>query len=127
MDGYALTVFANAAIPQKIALVILAAAVPAILVAAALELRRPGSGPWRGLIGAARQVGPLLGLFVGAVTSYHMGRTIQRVPFEPTAKQLAPGILEVSALVGLGALVGLLACAVLCLLGLARSNSRQAI
>jgi hypothetical protein len=124
MDGYALTVFANAAVPQKIVLILLAAAVPAILVAAALELRRPGSGPWRALIGAARSIGPLLGLFVGAVTSYHMGRTIQRAPFEPTAKQLAPGILEVSALIGLGALVGLVACAVLCLLGLARSSSR---
>lgn len=124
MDGHALTVFANAAIPQKIVLILLAAAVPAILVAAALELRRPNSGPWRGLIGASRTVGPLLGLFVGTLTSFHMGRTIQRVSFDPTAKQLAPGILEVSALVGLGALVGLLACAVLCLLGLARSSSR---
>jgi hypothetical protein len=119
-----LSVFANAAVPQKITLAILVAAVPAILLAAALEWRRPGSGPWRGLIGAARSVGPPLGLFVGAVTSFHMGRTIQRVPFEPTAKQLAPGILEVSALIGFGALVGLVACAVLCLLGLARSSSR---
>ena len=125
MFGPALvTVFANAAIPQKIVLVILAAAVPGILVAAALELRRPGGGPWRGLIGAARSVGPLLGLFVGALNGFHMGRTIQRVPFDPTAKQLAPGILEVSALIGLGALVGLLACAILCLLGMARPSSR---
>jgi hypothetical protein len=118
------SVFANAAVPQKIVLILLAVAVPAILVAAALELRRPRSGPWRSLIGAARTVGPLLGLFVGALNAFHMGRTIQRVPFEPTAKQLAPGILEVSTLIGLGALVGLLACAVLCLLGLARSSSR---
>jgi hypothetical protein len=119
-----LSVFANAAVPQKIVLFLLVAAVPAILVAAALELRRPGSGPWRGLIGAARSVGPLLGLFVGGLNGFHMGRTIQRMPFDPTAKQLAPGILEVSALIGLGALVGLLACAVLCLLGMARSSSR---
>jgi hypothetical protein len=120
-----LSVFANAAVPQKIVLAILSAAAPAILVAAALELRRPRSGPWRGLIGAARSVGPLLGLFVGAVTTYHMGRTIQLVPFEPTVKQLAPGILEVSTLIGLGALVGLLACAVLCLLGFATSSGRE--
>jgi hypothetical protein len=124
MDGALAAVFANAAVPQKIVLVILAAAVPLILVAAALELRRPGSGPWRGLIVAARSVGPLLGLFVGALNAFHMGRTIQRVPFEVTAKQLAPGILEVSTLIGLGALVGLLACAALCLLGVARSSSR---
>jgi hypothetical protein len=115
MDGQALTVFANAAVPQKIVLFLLAAAVPTILVAAALDLRRPNAGPWRGLIGAARTVGPLLGLLVGAMNAFHMGRTIQRVPFEVTAKQLAPGILEVSALIGLGALVGLLACAALCL------------
>ena len=121
MDGYALTVFANAAVPQKIVLIILAAAIPITLVAAALELRRPNSGPWRSLIGVVRSVGPMLGLFVGALNAFHMGRTIQRVPFEVTAKQLAPGILEVSALIGLGALAGLAACATFCLLGFATS------
>jgi hypothetical protein len=105
-----MSVIANAAVPQKIVLILLAAAVPLILVAAALELRRPNSGPWRGLIGCLRSLGPMLGLFVGALTSFHMGRTILRVPFDPTAKQLAPGILEVSTLVGLGALVGIVAC-----------------
>lgn len=121
MDGAVLTVFANAAVPQKIVIVILAAALPGILAAVALDLRSPRAGPWRGLIGAARTVGPLLGLFVGALNAFHMGRTIQRIPFDATAKQLAPGILEVSTLIGLGALVGLLACAALCLLGSATS------
>ncbi len=124
MDGHALMVFANAAVPQKIVLAFLAAAVPLVLVAAALELRRPNAGPWRGLIGCLRSVGPMLGLFVGALTSFHMGRTIQRVSFEPTAKQLAPGILEVSALIGLGALVGLVACAALWAIGAATSAGR---
>jgi hypothetical protein len=110
-DPATLSVFANAALPQKIVLVLLAAAVPAVLVAAALELRRPGAGPWRGLIGCVRLVAPLLGLLVGAMTSCHIGRTIQRLPFDVTAKQLAPGVLEVSALIGFGALAGLVAAA----------------
>jgi hypothetical protein len=118
-----MSVFANAAVPQKIVLVVMAAAVPAILVAATLELQRPRSGPWRGLMGCLRLLGPLLGLFVGAMDSFHMGRTIQRVPFEVTARQLAPGILEVSTLIGLGALVGLLAMAVQCALGAATSGA----
>jgi hypothetical protein len=53
--------------------------------------------------------GPALGLLVGAMNAFHMAQSIQRAPFDPTAKQLAPGMLEVSALVGLGALVGLAA------------------
>lgn len=38
-----------------------------------------------------------------------MAQTIQRVPFNPTARQLAPGILEVATLVGLGGVVGVIA------------------
>jgi hypothetical protein len=48
-------------------------------------------------------------LLTGAATSFHMGQTILRLPFNPTARQLAPGLLEVSLLAGLGALVGLIA------------------
>jgi hypothetical protein len=120
-----MSVFAHAAVPQKIVLVLLAGAVPVILVAAALQLRRPKVGPWRGLIGWLRSVGPMLGLLVGAMNAFHMGRTIQRVPFDVTAKQLAPGILEVSTLIGLGALVGLLACAVQWALGAATAGARE--
>ena len=36
-----------------------------------------------------------------------MADTITRLPFDPTAKQLAPGIFEVSALVAMGALAGI--------------------
>jgi hypothetical protein len=119
-----LTVFANAALPQKIVLAVLAASTPAVLVAAALDLRRPGSGPWRRLIGVVRLVAPMLGLLVGAMNGFHMARTIQRLPIDPTAKQLAPGVLEASALLGLGALAGLVAAAVHCALGLATSAAR---
>jgi hypothetical protein len=119
-----LSVFANAALPQKVVLAILAVSTPAVLVVAALDLRSPGSGPWRRLIGVVRLVAPMLGLLVGAMNGFHMARTIERLPIDPTAKQLAPGILEVSALLGLGALAGLVAAATHCLLGLANSGSR---
>jgi hypothetical protein len=78
---------------------------------------------WRHLIAAVRIAAPLLGLLVGAMNAFHMAQTIQRVPFDPTAKQLAPGILEVSALLGLGALAGLVAA--LASLILARKGSER--
>jgi hypothetical protein len=107
-----MSVFANAALPQKVVLLALVAAILLILVAAAQAVRLGArGGPWRRLISCLSGVGPSLGLLVGAMNAFHMARTIQRVPFEPTAKQLAPGILEVSALIGLGALVGLVAMA----------------
>jgi hypothetical protein len=106
------SVFANAAIPQKIVLLVLMGAVPVTLVAAALASRKDARGePWRRVLADLRWTGPSLGLLVGALNAFHMGQTIQRVPFEPTAKQLAPGVLEVSTLVGLGALVGIVAAA----------------
>jgi hypothetical protein len=120
-----LSVFANAALPQKVVLAVLIAAIPAVIVAALLALRGPGR--WRALIAPVRLTAPMLGLFVGAMDAFHMGRTIQRLPFDATAKQLAPGILEVSTLIGLGALAGLVACAALCLSGLADSSRREAM
>jgi hypothetical protein len=128
MDGQALlSVFANAALPQKVVLLALVAALPLIVAAAAAQIRRSGTdrGPWRRLISDLRIAGPALGLLVGAMNGFHMAQTIQRVPFEPTAKQLAPGLLEVSTLVGLGALVGLVAVATDLMLGASTKVERQ--
>jgi uncharacterized membrane protein len=113
MVGQALApVFANAALPQKVVLAALAAAVPALVVAAWLALADPAHGRlWRRLIAECRLAGPALGLLVGAMNSFHMGHTIMRAQVDPSAKQLAPGLFEVSTLVGLGALVGLVAVA----------------
>jgi len=103
MDGFVFTsVFANAAIPQKLVLLALIAAFPAILVGAVLGKPR--------LVAVLGRAGPLAGLLTGALNGFHMGRTILRLPFDVTAKQLAPGILEISTVVGLGALVGIAAC-----------------
>ena len=103
MIGHTLaSVFANAAVPQKIVLVVLLGALLAVIVGASLVLlgkRRDGA--LTRLIADFRVVGPALGLLVGAMNAFHMAQSIQRAPFDPTAKQLAPGILEVSVLVGL--------------------------
>jgi hypothetical protein len=124
MVGQALTsVFDNAAPPQKMVLVLLVLAVPAILLATIFIIRRPDKGPWRRLIGDLRLAGPMVGLLVGAMNSFHMAQTIKRVPFDPTAKQLAPGIAEVSTLIGLGALVGLTAVVASWMLGAATSGA----
>lgn len=104
------SVFDNAAIPQKVVLILLYAALPATLAAAALAARTPGNA-WRRVVAEMRIVGPTLGAFVGGLNSFHMGRTIQKLPFDPTLKQVAPGIFEISTFVSLGALVGLVAVA----------------
>jgi hypothetical protein len=104
------SVFSDAAVPQKVVLAVLVGAIPGILAARVLSSRAgTRAHAWRRLIADLRGLGPALGLLTGAMTSFHMGLTIQRLPFDPTAKQLAPGILEVSMLIGLGALVGLVA------------------
>lgn len=104
------SVFEAAAVPQKMVLLLLCAALPGVLIAAVLGARSQRN-IWRRVVADLRIAGPALGLFVGGLNSFHMGRTLQTLPFDPTLKQIAPGIFEVSTLVGLGALVGLLAVA----------------
>jgi hypothetical protein len=102
------SVFEAAAAPQKVVLILLCAALPGVLIAAVLGARSPRN-IWRRVVTELRIAGPALGVFVGGLNSFHMGHTIQKLPFDPTLKQLAPGIFEVSTLVSLGALVGLVA------------------
>lgn len=99
------SVFASAATPQKCVFIVLAAA---LLLAPALAVL----GQRRGLT-ELRLAGPLLGLLMGGMNSFHMARTILKLPQDLTAKQIAPGILEVSTLVVMGVLVGFLAQALL--------------
>ena len=104
------SVLADAATPQKIVFILLAVALLATLVGTVLGLqRRPAPPAWRRGMADLRCAGPLLGLFTGSLNGCHMVHTIQRLPSAPTLKDLAPGILEVSALLSLGALVRLCA------------------
>lgn len=103
-------VFANAALPQKAVFVALIAAIPLILIASVVAIRGGDAASIsRRVVGDLRLVAPTLGLLTGGLNSFHMAETIVRLPFDPTLKQLAPGILEVSTLVSLGALVGVVA------------------
>ncbi|MBO9709739.1 MAG: hypothetical protein J7521_16170 [Caulobacter sp.] len=113
------SVLADAATPQKVVLVVLMLAVLAGPVLAALA--RVRSGPWRSLISGLAVAGPALGLLVGALNSFHMARTVQKLPYDVTVRQLAPGVLEVAVFVALGAVVGLAAVASLAAAG-ARRN-----
>ena len=104
------SIFSNAAVPQKVVLIALLSAVPVVCFCLLLALRDISrSGPWKRVISIVLIGGPMVGLLVGAMNSFHMAQTIQRLPFDVTAKQLAPGIMEVSTFVGLGAFVGLVA------------------
>jgi hypothetical protein len=101
------TVFANAATPQKCVFIILAAAI--VLAPVVALMARSGRGPGRRILVELRTAGPFLGLLMGGMNSFHMARTILKLPYVLTAKQIAPGILEVSTLVVMGVLVGLIA------------------
>jgi hypothetical protein len=103
-------VFENAAAPQRIVLVLLYAALPATLVLAGLAIRTRKQA-WRRIVAELRIVGPTLGLFMAGLNSFHMGQTIQKLPFNPTLKQVAPGIFEIATFASLGAFVGLVAAA----------------
>lgn len=117
------SVFEGAATPQKVVLLLLCAALPGTLIAAVLGARSPGN-IWRRIVDDLRIAGPALGAFVGALNSFHMARTIQTLPFDPTLKQIAPGVFEVSTLVSLGALVGLAAVVAHAAMSVAKVNER---
>lgn len=127
MFGPALvSVFANAATLQRIVLLVLAGAIPTIVVAAILAcLAKRADSVWARIVADLRIAGPALGLLVGALNAFHMGQTTLRVSFEPTAKQLAPGVLEVATLIGAGALVGVVAAIAHFALGLASARNPQ--
>ncbi|PIB96781.1 hypothetical protein [Caulobacter sp. X] len=101
------TVFANAAAPQKSLLVVLIAAMLAAPLLAALAYS--GLPILRRLLSELRLTAPLVGLLMAGMDSFHMARTILKLPIEVTARQLAPGLLEVSTFVVMGAAVGLIA------------------
>jgi hypothetical protein len=106
------TVFADAAIPQKLVMLALLLALLAALVAAAREFSGKAGGARRStFVSELRVGGPALGLFVGALNAFHMAQTTLRLPSTPTSKDLAPAIMEIAVLVGLGALTGLVAVA----------------
>jgi hypothetical protein len=111
------SVFLNAATPQRVVLAVLIIAALLTPVLALLANSRPG--PWRRLLSDLRIAGPALGLMVGAMNSFHMVETIRKLPFDVTARQLTPGVLEVSALIGLGGLVGFAALSALAVADLA--------
>lgn len=113
------SIYAGAAPPQKAVLVFLCAA--ACLAVGLAVLARFRVGPWAKTLSGLRAGAPTVGLLVGAMNSFHIARTIQKLPIDVTAKQLAPGVLEVSTLIGLGAAVGLVAQAAL----MSMSASRQ--
>jgi hypothetical protein len=102
------TVFTSAATPQKCLFVALALAIPSAPLLA-LMARYDHDRPWRRVLDELRQAAPLLGMMMGGMNSFHMARTILKLPNLLTVKQIAPGILEVSTFVVMGVLVGLIA------------------
>ena len=102
-------VFQSAALPQKLVFVLLLASVLAALVAAFMDFRAPRKNGR--LLSKLVLAAPLVGLLAGAMNAFHMMETTLRLPTSPSAKDLAPGVMEIAALVGIGALAGLVAIA----------------
>lgn len=118
-------VFINAAWPQKIILVVLVAAMPTALLAGSIAMAGGRNASlWRRFVSDIRWGAPLIALLVGGLNSFHMAGTITRLPFDPTLKQLAPGIYEVSTFVSIGAVAGLIATVTVIVLDLVRSASQ---
>lgn len=112
MFGQLADVFSDAAIPQKIIMLALVLALPAALVATVKELRRKAGVARRSiLVSELRVAGPALGLLVGALNAFHMAQTTLRLPYAPSSKDLAPAIMEIAVLIGLGALAGIVSVA----------------
>ena len=101
-------VVADSAPPQKVLfLAFLLLAVFSALVVALRPLQKlAGLGP---LIDALSLACPMLGVLCAALNGLHMMRTTLRLPSEVTGKMLAPGLMEMAALIAAGAFVGLLA------------------
>lgn len=107
-----LWVFQQAALPQKAVFVVLLASILMALVFAVLAHKGETAASRRlAFVSQLRIAGPALGLLVGSMNAFHMMHTTLRLPASPTAKALAPGVMEIAALVGLGALAGLVATA----------------
>lgn len=118
-------VFRDAALPQKMVFVLLLVSIAATVILAATEYRGgTKSGlQWR-LISYLPIAGPALALLVAAMNAFHMMQTTLRLPASPTTKDLAPGLMEIATLVGLGALCGLVALVLDAGLNLRRNAAR---
>ncbi|WP_304219725.1 hypothetical protein [Phenylobacterium aquaticum] len=103
-----LMVFEHAALPQKVVFVfLLASLLLAVLSAAAALGRRSNPNASLPFASKISYAALAVGLLVGALDAFHMMDTTLRLAVSPSAKDLAPGVMEIATLVGLGALSGL--------------------
>ena len=121
MDQLA-SVFVNAALPQKAVFVVLGVAILAALAVAARDVATARSASRRSVfLSELRSAGPALGLVTAALDAFHMSQTALRLADPPTPAMLAPGVMEIASLAGLGAAAGLVAIALHSLLARRRS------
>ena len=100
------TIFEKAAVPQKSLFLVFIALM--ILGAATVVFNRVKplshlSAPMKAL----SLLCPFSGVLCAALNGFHMMQTTLRLPVEPSVQMLAPGFMEMSALVVAGALAGL--------------------
>ena len=103
-------IYSNAALPQKLVFLAFAGAALASL---ALAVSRLGNRqkPVRpsAFLSEMRVACPLVGVLSAALNGLHMMQTTVSLQVAPTVRMLAPGFMEMAALVGSGALAGLVA------------------
>ena len=117
-------VFVDAALPQKAVFAVLGLSVPAALIVSARDFRRVGlAARPSAFVSELRIAGPALGLLTAALDGFHMARTTLRLSYAPTPAMLAPGVMEVASLAGLGALAGLVAVVLHSALGRRRTET----
>ncbi len=119
------TVFAQAALPQQ-SLFLVFIVLMILCVATAVFNRVKPFSRLSAPMKALSLLCPLAGVLCAALNGFHMMQTTLRLPFEPTVQMLAPGVMEMSALVVIGALAGLTAAAAHSLIRARERNGLQA-
>ncbi len=119
------TLFEGAALPQRSLFLVFIALMCLGVATAVLNRVKPFSrlsAPMKAL----SLLCPLAGVLCAALNGFHMMQTTLRLPFEPTVQMLAPGVMEMSALVVTGALAGLAAAAAHSVIRARERNGLQA-
>ncbi len=119
------TIFEDAALPQKSLFLVFIALMFLGVATAVLNRVKPFSrlsAPMKAL----SLLCPLSGLLCAALNGFHMMQTTLRLPLDPTVQMLAPGVMEMFALVVAGALAGLAAAAAHSLIRARERNGLQA-
>jgi hypothetical protein len=122
MHAY-LQVFGDAAFAQKLVFAMLVLASLAVVAVTVRRLASPPRAP-PAFVSQLQVAAPALGLAAAALNARHMMETTLSMAADPSPRVLAPGFMEMAALVQAGAIAGLLAVAATVVLDVHRGAAK---